>query len=690
MRWLWAHDRDMIRIFKTFADLLDIAPLLQNARGKFLRWKEDGSGPEFVQQQVDPNTILTMIEDNAAPAIHKHPEYERTPIIDVTYAALKALISAAKLVPYQRYRITNYISVNNVHRQGVNEFHEGAAEPLIVMAVSPSTLDIIAYSEQHRNDIIHYSPDNLTYGEWLEYPNGKGTITFRQDTYYRIEAHFDWRAAMWYRYISNNPLLIDEWNPANYYDTADNGLGGMLVPTFAANVDNGSVYNVTLGPECTNVVFLAPDFVMDVVIGADVYDSTFGCNQVLRVAPSNGNIIAGLGSHHLNVGACVDGTVFGISCSNILVEDNVIVQVPKGKDGFAYRLNDELTANFTKRTTAIVEDYAAPAEHRHIAEQCGAVPIDATRLRAGNLSRTYQDGTMALGVSATAGVDGSPEPWNHTGSTAIGSGTVARYGGFAVGNQAIATGPYSVAMGNTCSSYGNQSVAIGAGTSAYKSGSITVGKNNAVFGPQSIAVSASGIELLQACATTVGTIATYASIGMIDYQYTLGSFDGYNCSIPEADVVTGAFKILTIDALESSLVIQRSIKLGDILVGPDGTEHTVTGFTWTSEVQIPGWTVSPPATVAGAIQKIIPRNILEISRYDYEGDPSGFYWAGQGQTFDTQYVFAVDRKGRIDLSKYSKGWNSEQVAFFDIRYIEEAPNDGKLYGRKNGQWVEIP
>jgi len=37
---------------KFLKDLLDISPLINNANGKFLRYKPDGTGPEFIKSSI--------------------------------------------------------------------------------------------------------------------------------------------------------------------------------------------------------------------------------------------------------------------------------------------------------------------------------------------------------------------------------------------------------------------------------------------------------------------------------------------------------------------------------------------------------------------------------------------------------------------------------------------------------------
>ena len=50
---------------KFLKDLLDVSPSVPSANNKFMRWKSDGSGPEF----VDVTTITTPTGEKLYPSL---------------------------------------------------------------------------------------------------------------------------------------------------------------------------------------------------------------------------------------------------------------------------------------------------------------------------------------------------------------------------------------------------------------------------------------------------------------------------------------------------------------------------------------------------------------------------------------------------------------------------------------------
>lgn len=118
-------------------------------------------------------------------------------IIDVTYAALKALVNASQMVIDQEYRITDFRTVYNAY-DDVARIITGALEPLIVTALTPNQLAKEAYSELYPEDTIYYYlplHNQLFNPDWSPYSGAYyGVITYRHDRVRDISAHYDWRS----------------------------------------------------------------------------------------------------------------------------------------------------------------------------------------------------------------------------------------------------------------------------------------------------------------------------------------------------------------------------------------------------------------------------------------------------------------------------------------------------------------
>jgi len=133
-----------------------------------------------------------------------------SPIIDVTYAELVALIGSQDLIPGQQYRITDYatkhyiVDGDNLQYTTGDGIVTGVTEPLICLAVGVDEIHAEVKSEMYPQDIIYYDWDA---NNWLNdlsfgYDDGggvaiisgwKGVIISRHDTLKQIKAPSDWR-----------------------------------------------------------------------------------------------------------------------------------------------------------------------------------------------------------------------------------------------------------------------------------------------------------------------------------------------------------------------------------------------------------------------------------------------------------------------------------------------------------------
>lgn len=150
----------------------------------------------------------------------------------VTYAQLRTLQAASGLVPGAQYRVTDFRTKHYiVDGSGVQyvtgaDIITGELEPLIVTAITKSTLSPVAKSTIYPADIIHVDFDP---NKWLAdlsfadnsgtptiIPNWRGTITRRIDTNRNIDMGYDWKNCRFRRWRLT--MTGDyEWNNIDEY-----------------------------------------------------------------------------------------------------------------------------------------------------------------------------------------------------------------------------------------------------------------------------------------------------------------------------------------------------------------------------------------------------------------------------------------------------------------------------------------
>lgn len=106
----------------------------------------------------------------------------------ITHAALVDLITAEDLVPGKQYLISDFETTFTLNISG-NPYTDASVEAIIVTALTDASLEPIAYSISHPNDILYYDVDGTTYMPG----STKGCIYRRIDTEKNISVPFDFR-----------------------------------------------------------------------------------------------------------------------------------------------------------------------------------------------------------------------------------------------------------------------------------------------------------------------------------------------------------------------------------------------------------------------------------------------------------------------------------------------------------------
>jgi hypothetical protein len=328
---------------------------------------------------------------------------------------------------------------------------------------------------------------------------------------------------------------------------------------------------------------------------------------------------------------------------------------------------------------------------------------DGNQVAVGNSAAAFQPSCVAIGEGAVAGdsttnTDDSLQRF----STAIGPFSSAVKGSLAIGYAAQVTAETAIAVGAEAIASGYQSAAFGRQSIATKERSSALGTSSHALAPYAIVVSNSGVNINQAFASVVGNFVSY-TVGdnrptkLLDFTTNTaitgnnkwewfynnyGPSNGWQCDNPVPNPALSSFEILTTYDGYDWGVMTEHIKLGDIIYTQSGAKYTVVG-NYGFDLHIygtAGWVVDRPPLANDPIIKIIPRNLLEISRSNYNYDPAGYWAQSEGHTTDDLLAFYIDYEGKIDLSKHSKGISGDMLAVFatvththDYSEIENAP-----------------
>lgn len=264
-------------------------------------------------------------------------------IIDKTHAEMLALVEANALIPWQKYRITDFRTRHLI--PNTTDYHVGSEEPLIVTAITNNTLELEAISELYPQDIIHYK---LIYSGVLE--ADRGWIVFRKDQTLEISTHEDFRN-MKYRRWESSPgsgvfteiydnagsyqdfyIFQNSQNPNNVVNThipkSYQDYINVVIGSGGNNTILGAFYNNTLGYFADNIIVkefakvtsqyfnynISFDIFYDVnclearqnIFFREVYQNTFGESFINNILLHN-----------------INNSVFGKNFRNNYVEDEI-------------------------------------------------------------------------------------------------------------------------------------------------------------------------------------------------------------------------------------------------------------------------------------------------------------------------------------------------------------------------------
>jgi len=169
-------------------------------------------------------------------------------VISLTYAQLKANITANALTPGTFYLITDF---QTIYKQPeTNVVMSGAVEPILVTAQSVNTLKPLAFSPSNPQDVLYYNPtnNNTAMYQWAT-STDKGQI-YRRETGKGNDLPYDTRAIKFRRYQLN---VTTAWSSSTSYAVgasvahSDNVWIARQASTNQAPAD-GSAYWSLVGP----------------------------------------------------------------------------------------------------------------------------------------------------------------------------------------------------------------------------------------------------------------------------------------------------------------------------------------------------------------------------------------------------------------------------------------------------------
>jgi len=188
-----------------------------------------------------PNSTISIINSRGDKALttkeYVDTKFDLTTIIDVTYAELKAMHTAATFVPGQAYQITDYRTLwylsisNNINSSnwglwvGVPEVVTTYGltlkiEPLVVIAKTSSELNKEVHSPSNPTHIIEYDPRwagqgsvDATFPTAVATTEFRGMITYRRDPYLDIASDFDYLSVQNVRWKAT----AVEWDASTTY-----------------------------------------------------------------------------------------------------------------------------------------------------------------------------------------------------------------------------------------------------------------------------------------------------------------------------------------------------------------------------------------------------------------------------------------------------------------------------------------
>ena len=242
----------------------------------------DAANKQYVDTQV--KTIadkVTALESSAVNAVQ------------ITYAELKSLRDAGKLVPGTQYRITDYTctTTQNGTKSAGHQFD------IIVTADDESTLNEVARAVKHEGDAyfanndlnawqIWYCLDNdTTRFAWADATNGKGVI-YRMIDEFNNDVPYDFKNIQFYRKWDSGKSLWSTISSDNTgvpcYTFSSSGNSATTSFTDTSLLASFSVYSNTIGKyvndnkqTLNNICFFGNSCYSN-TFGNDCYNNTFG------------------------------------------------------------------------------------------------------------------------------------------------------------------------------------------------------------------------------------------------------------------------------------------------------------------------------------------------------------------------------------------------------------------------------
>lgn len=225
-------------------------------------------------------------------------------VIAVSHSGLKELADTAKLVPGQKYRISDFRTRHTIPY--TSEINTGPIEVLIVTAVTANSLASIVHSESYPQDIIEYELVNTSIDPAFD----KGRIIYRKDTSKNVSSYEDWRSVKYRR--GRNPVTGKFTDVSNFSNGSvdmhpfNNSPNPEFVSRVHVGKTNGNgLPNIVIGTGKSSVT-------EDVFIGHGSNHITIGDHaRTIEIAQANGDILIGEHCNHIRIGVCSDGATIG-------------------------------------------------------------------------------------------------------------------------------------------------------------------------------------------------------------------------------------------------------------------------------------------------------------------------------------------------------------------------------------------
>jgi hypothetical protein len=185
--------------------------------------------------QFDDYTVIYRYYNQVwSVAIRLNEGSSESSLIPVTYSELEELISEEELIPSQKYLLTDFATTHyffSGDQTLTDSINVADEEPLILTALTTSSIHNTAMSVFYLQDIIHYdwNPSNWVndtgfsdvdqegLGNGTIIDGWKGVIYYREDTVQKNITHYDFRGVKFRRWSVSAP----EWDFEEVYNRGD-------------------------------------------------------------------------------------------------------------------------------------------------------------------------------------------------------------------------------------------------------------------------------------------------------------------------------------------------------------------------------------------------------------------------------------------------------------------------------------